>query len=135
MEYKKNPFVAGGLSTVFPGAGQVYNGQKRKALVWYVLFFLLPILFILCRCLHSFWGLVLLVFLYVWLYLYNIGDAVFGAIRPKKMESRPWHKILIIFLVLFIAADVYLIAGNREKNTVGLRAFRLATRWVRPGPR
>jgi signal peptidase I len=129
---RKNPFIAAALSIVFPGAGQIYNRQRKKTLVWYVIFFLLPIFFILCKCLHSFWGLVLLIFLYFWLYLYNIGDAVFGAIRPKKMESRPWHKLLIVSLVIFIAADVYLIAGNRTKNTVGLRAFRLTTNSMAP---
>jgi len=129
---RRNPFLAGGLSLVLPGAGQVYNRQKRKALVWYVIFFLLPILFILCKCLHSFWGLVFLVFLYVWLYLYNIGDAIFGAMRPKKLEPRPWHKMLIIALVIFVVADVTILAGNRSHNVIGLRAFRILTNSMSP---
>lgn len=132
MESRKNPLIAGGLSVVLPGAGQVYNRQKRKALVWYVIFFFLPLLFILCRCLHSFWGLALLLFFYVWLYLYNIGDAVFGAIRPKITEPQPWHKIWVIALVIFIAADIALIASNRTKNTIGLRAFRVITNSMAP---
>lgn len=132
MKSRKNPFFAGALSILLPGAGQVYTRQKRKALVWYVIFFLLPILFILCKCLHSFWGLVLLIFFYVWLYLYNIGDAIFGAIRPKKTEPRPWHKILIIALVIFIVTDVAIFASNHSKNTIGLRAFRIITNSMAP---
>jgi signal peptidase I len=132
MKARNNPFLAGILSILLPGAGQVYNRQKRKALVWYLVFFLLPILFIICKCLYSFWGMVLLVFLYVWIYLYNIGDAIFRAIRPKKMESPPISKILIFALVIFIAADVYIIACNRTKNTIGLRAFRVISDSMAP---
>ena len=132
MKARKNPFIAGALSIVLPGAGQVYNRQKRKALIGYVLFFLLPIVFVLCRCLHSFWGLVLLFFLYVWLYLYNVGDAVCSAVRKKKTEPRPLGKTLIFVLVVFIVADVYIIASNRSKNTLGLRAFRITTNSMAP---
>lgn len=132
MEFRKNPWVAGALSILLPGAGQVYNRQKRKALVWYTVFFLLPILFIFCKCLYYFWGLVLLVFFYVWLYLYNIGDAIHGALRPKRIEPRPWHKILIIVLMVLIVADVAVIAGNRTGNTIGLRAFRVITNSMAP---
>ena len=129
---RKNPFLAAALSIILPGTGQLYNQQKRKTLVWYVVFFLLPILFILCKCLHSFWGLVLLIFFYVWLYLYNIGDAIFGAIRPKKMESQRGEKLLIAVIVILILANVALIAGNRSKNTIGLRAFRIITNSMAP---
>jgi signal peptidase I len=127
MESRKNPFVAGALSFVLPGAGQVYNRQKKKVLIGYILFFLLPIVFVLCRCLHSFWGLVLLFFLCVWLYLCNVGDAVYSAVRMKRKESRPLNKILIFALVTFIVADAYIIASYRSKNIIGLRAFRVTT--------
>ena len=129
---RKNPILAAALSIVLPGAGQLYNQQKRKTLVWYVVFFLLPILFILCRCLHSFWGLVLLIFFYVWLYLYNIGDAIFGAIRPKKNERQPKQKLLIAVIVILILTNIALISGNRSKNTIGLRAFRIITNSMAP---
>lgn len=132
MKAQNNPFLAGLLSILLPGAGQVYNRQKRKALIWYTVFFLLPILFILCRCLHSFWGLMLLIFFYVWLYLCNIGDAIFGAIKSKKKAPRPINKILILVLVIFIFADVYIIASNRTKNTIGLRAFRIISNSMAP---
>ena len=104
----------------------------KKTLVWYVVFFLLPILFILCKCLHSFWGLVLLIFLYVWLYLYNIGDAIIGAIRSKKVEPQPRLKLLIAVLVILILANVTIIASNQSKNTIGLRAFRIVTNSMAP---
>ena len=129
---RKNPFLAAALSILLPGAGQIYNQQKRKTLVWYVVFFLLPILFILCKCLHSFWGLVLLIFFYVWLYLYNIGDAIFGAIRPKKNERQPKQKLLIAVIVILILTNIALISGNRSKNTIGLRAFRIITNSMAP---
>ena len=129
---RKNPFLAAALSILLPGAGQIYNQQKRKTLVWYVVFFLLPILFILCKCLHSFWGLVLLIFFYVWLYLFNIGDAIFGAIRPKKNERQPKQKLLIAVIVILILTNIALISGNRSKNMIGLRAFRIITNRMAP---
>ena len=132
MKILKKPLIAAVLSIFLPGSGQVYNRQKRKALVWYVIFFLLPILFILCKCLYSFWGLVLLLFLYIWLYLYNIGDAILGAVRVKARGSRPLNKFLIVILVIFIVADVALIAGYRSKNSIGLRAFRVTTNSMSP---
>ncbi|UCE40995.1 MAG: signal peptidase I [Candidatus Aminicenantes bacterium] len=129
---RKNPFLAAALSIVFPGGGQLYNQQKKKTLVWYVIFFLLPIVFVLCRCLHSFWGLVLLFFLYVWLYLYNVGDAVYSAVRKQKTESRTINKTLLFALVIFIVADVYIIVSNSTKNTIGLRAMRIITNSMAP---
>jgi signal peptidase I len=128
----KKPLIATVLSILLPGSGQVYNRQKRKALVWYVIFFLLPILFILCKCLYSFWGLVLLLFLYIWLYLYNIGDAVLGAVRVKTKEPRPLSKFLIMILVILIVGDVAIIASYRSKNSIGLRAFRVHTNSMFP---
>ena len=132
MKALKKPLIATVLSMFLPGSGQVYNRQKRKALVWYVIFFLLPNLFVLCKCLYSFWGLVLLLFLYIWLYLYNIGDAILGAVRFKKREPRPLNKFLIMILVIFIVADVALIAGYRSKNSIGLRAFHINTNSMSP---
>ena len=132
MKSRKNPWIAGALSVLLPGAGQFYNRQRRKALVWYAAIFLLPILFILCECLYSFWGLVLMLFLFGWLYLYNIGDAIHGALRPKKMGPRIWDKILVIALVIFIAADVAIIAGYRSANIIGLRAFRIISNSMAP---
>ncbi|MDH5742195.1 MAG: DUF5683 domain-containing protein, partial [Candidatus Aminicenantes bacterium] len=132
MKQRKNPIIAAALSIVLPGAGQIYNRQKNKALLWYVVFFMLPVLFILCKCLHSFWGLLLMLFLYIWLYLYNVGDAIHKAVKPKRVESRPLHKLLIIALMIFIAADVYMIASNRSRNTIGLRAFRIITNSMAP---
>jgi signal peptidase I len=48
------------------------------------------------------------------------------------MESQPWHKILIVALLIFFALDVYIIAGYRSKNTIGLRAFRIITNSMAP---
>ncbi len=132
MKQRNNPFIAAALSVVLPGAGQIYNRQKNKALLWYVVFFMLPVLFALCKCLHSFWGLLLLLFLYIWLYLYNVGDAIYRSVRPKRVESRPLHKLLIMALMVFIAADVYMIASNRSRNTIGLRAFRMIANSMAP---
>ncbi len=134
VKSSKNPLIAAVLSIVLPGAGQIYNRQKRKALLWYVVFFLLPILSILSRCLYFFWGLVLLIFLYVCLYLFNIGDAIFGAIRAKnvKPKPKPRQKLLIATLVILILADTAIIAGNRSKNTIGLRVFRIITNSMAP---
>ena len=132
MGIRKNPLIAATLSIFIPGAGQIYNRQARKALVWYAIFFLLPLVFILCRCLSSFWGVVLLIFVYIWIYLYNLGDAIYGALRPKKIEPRPWHKIVLVVLLVSVAADVVVIAGYRSKNTVGFRAFRIITNSMAP---
>lgn len=132
MKSQKNPFIAAALSFLLPGAGQVYNRQTRKALVWYVIFFLLPILFVLCKCLYSFWGLVLLLFLYLGLYFYNVGDAVFSSVPNKKIESRPWSKTLVFVLVIIIVADIFLMASMRSPNIFGLRAFRVITNSMAP---
>lgn len=124
--------LAGVLSVFFPGVGQIYNRQTRKALVWYAIFFLLPLVFILCRGLYSFWGLVLLLFLYIWLYLYNVGDAIYGALKPKKIEPRLWHKIVLVVFLVSVVADVVVIAGYRSRNTIGFRAFRIITNSMAP---
>lgn len=132
MKPRKNPFLAAVLSIVLPGVGQVYNRQAKKALVGYIVFFLLPLLFILSGGLHSFFGLALLMSLYACLYLFNIADAIFGAIRAEKVKPRPSLKLLTITLVILVLADAAVLAGNRSKNTIGLRAFRILTGSMTP---
>lgn len=132
MKKRNNPFIAAALSVILPGAGQIYNRQKNKALMWYVVIFMLPVLFVLCKCLHSFWGLLLLLFLYIWLYLYNVGDAIYRSVKPKRVGSRPLNKLLIMVLIGFFAADVYMIASIRSRDTIGLRAFRIITNSMAP---
>lgn len=54
----RNPWIAFLLSLLMPGLGQLYNGQWRKAILFFVLFNLIPFVFGGFRLTTTFIGLI-----------------------------------------------------------------------------
>lgn len=92
----KNPWVALALSFVFPGVGQVYNGQPAKALVFFLAFA------------GAIYGTAEVspfpfAFLIPFVYLFNLVDAYRGAVLSGRSrddledvaESPTWGVTLI----------------------------------------
>jgi len=99
------PFVAGLLSFILPGLGQLYNGQLKKAILFYLLLLFIPMSFIIAVFGFS-------VFLYYYalsiaLRVCAVGDAYYSArkekfIRPGFLQRWYIYLLLIIFTVMAI---------------------------------
>jgi len=134
MENKpRRPWIAGLLSLIQPGLGQVYNGEIRKALVFY----LLPMLIFpgLILCLHSEFVRIFLVSFALFstaYYVTAISDAVRTARRynvnylPKK-----FNKIIAYIGVFLLAVTVNLSTSAVLKSSV-IKAYKLPSGSMEP---
>jgi len=119
----RNGFIAFILSLLFPGLGQVYNGQPKKAILFFSLILLIPILFGLSRVVTSFEGLLLLLVIQIAFSLYIIIDAVYNAMRQKEYVLKSyntWYYHLLIAIGMFAIMMVYDIGA-----VLGVQTFKL----------
>ena len=117
---KLEVFYATLLSFIFPGAGQVFNGQVRKGIVAVLGLFLFYVLFFKLALINKQYFILgaLLVFLF-WLMI--LGDAVIcarknGKAGEKKRVSIP--TFLIFFLFYFSTKAIVSYKNNLEFNTI-----------------
>ncbi|APU96258.1 hypothetical protein BV902_07800 [Sphingobacterium sp. B29] len=59
QSHPRNAFKAAVFSLVFPGLGQVYNGQIKKGILYFALSYLIPVIFAVTRWATSFAGMVI----------------------------------------------------------------------------
>jgi len=127
---QKNPLIATLLSILLPGAGQLYNRQPNKTILFYVTLLLLPIIFVSLNWQYHFTGFAAFTFLIFTLYLLNIGDAFLAAAKIKMRERQPVPKWPLMLLLIFLGTNVYAIASDRD--VIGVRAFVLPTNSMAP---
>jgi signal peptidase I len=118
---KRNPLIATLLSTILPGTGQLYNRQPNKTIWFYSASLLLPIVFVTLGWQYHFWGFATFTFLLFTLYLLNIGDAFFAAVKIKSQPAKPMQKWPLMLLLIFLWTNVYAIA--KDSDVAGVRAF------------
>ena len=112
-------FIAFLLSLLFPGLGQVYNGQLKKAIILFCLLLIYPLLFGLTRGTTYFYGLILLFIIEIAFRLYLIIDAVMNAKRQKEYILKPyntWYYHLLIAILIQTILMMYnsnILLGTR----------------------
>ena len=126
--------LAATLSILLPGAGQIYNGQRHKTALGCSIFFLTPIIFILFKLTYFFWGFVSLIALLLCIYIWNIIDAFFHAVKPcmrRTLRLAPW---MVIFPAILIFINAYGIIRHLDPNStiLGIRPNRLVTNSMAP---
>jgi len=126
----KNPLIAALLSILLPGAGQLYNRQPNKTILFYTMLLLLPIIFVSLGWQYHFTGFAAFTFLILTLYLLNIGDAFLAAAKIKTRERQPMTKWPLMLLLIFLGTNVYALASDRD--VIGVRAFVLRTNSMAP---
>ena len=126
----KNPLIAALLSILLPGAGQLYNRQSNKTILFYAMLLLLPIIFVSLGWQYHFVGFATFTFLTFTLYSLNIGDAFLAAPKIKTRERQPMTKWPTILLLIFFGTNVYAIASDRD--VIGVHAFVLPTNSMVP---
>lgn len=104
---KRNPIVAGILSVFFIGAGQLYNGQLKKAILLPLL--ILPYYLIIgySGILNSFTGFICAISILIIFRIYVISDAVKWALKQKNYElksinSLKYYLAFIVCLYVFV---------------------------------
>jgi signal peptidase I len=87
----KRHLVAAALSVVVPGAGQLYLGKRRKALVIFVILVAASIGFWPLRLPRSFSSLLFLIWVLLPLSLYAVYEALLGtSLRSSRRPSKWW---------------------------------------------
>src|SRR5262245_46756614 len=109
---KLKPLIATLLSIILPGTGQLYNRQPNNTIFLYLTVLLLPIIFVTLGLQYHFWGLAAFTFSLSGLYLLNIGDAFFAAVKIRTQQPKPMKKWPLMLLLIFLGTNVYAIAKD-----------------------
>jgi len=99
--------VAGLLSLILPGMGQLFNRQPRKAFVIAIITHIFGALVAHTRLLLSFWTMVASIFVLLAWQLLVAGEAAYGAATEKKPEAAvplPWLAYPLIGVIILLSA-------------------------------
>jgi len=107
---KRIPFVAGLLSFLLPGLGQLYNGQLKKAIVFYAMVLLIPLLLI--NMLFGFSAFIYYYALVIAFRIYTIGDAYLDARKVGCIRPGLWQRWYIYLLIIVITILIIPVYGN-----------------------
>ena len=121
---RRNPIAATLLSIFIPGLGQIYNREINRALALYTALLLLPLLLVVTGSHRRFEGAAFLAASLCLLYLFNIGDALFGALRRAETKRAPFSKWYLLLLLPLLVTDAYGMAKKEE--TIGVAAYRIS---------
>lgn len=102
---KRNPFLAGLLSLLTFGLGQVYNGQLKKGIIFFISSLIINIS-ILVGILNTFYGLIALVVIGIILYLWNFIDAIINASKVKNYSMKSFNR-WYIYLIVVILMNIF----------------------------
>jgi signal peptidase I len=126
--------LAGFLSLLVSGLGQLFNRQPRKAATFAVISALYPVLLFKTHLLTSYPGLVTVLAIgFAWR-IFVIADAAYVAASTKRTESTPPpSKILypVLGTVLVVMA-VFPLFGSDFKKASGLTAFKISSNSMCP---
>jgi len=129
---KRNPIIAGLLSILFLGSGQLYNGQVKKAIIFALS--IIPFYFLigLLGLLRSFNGLLVSLILLIAFMSYVFLDAVRWAVKQKnyqlkQVNSIKYYGAYIIGWYILIFALPPLV-----KSIVGYESFVIPTPSMMP---
>lgn len=106
----RNAFVAFLFSLILSGLGQVYNGQIKKAIIFFCLPLLIPFLYGVIRGTTFFYGLLSMLIILVSLKIYIIIDGIKNAKRQKSYILKPyntWYHYLIIGTAMIAVTWAY----------------------------
>jgi signal peptidase I len=121
----RNGFIAFLLSLFLPGLAQVYNGQPKKAILFFGLLLFFPLVFGLTRGMTFFYGMVMFCIIELSLRIYIIIDGVRHAKRQQEYVLKPyntWYHHVLIAIGMLAILMVYDIS-----TMLGIATFRIPT--------
>lgn len=103
---KRNPAIALVLSILSPGLGQIYNGQLKKGVLFYVTGFL--ILSSLSILGLYFYGLIVFIVIFLaWLF-FAAADSLITAVKLKQIELNKYNKWYVYYIIALVVNIIML---------------------------
>jgi len=125
----RNP-IAAALLSLFPGLGQIYNGQLIKGIVFLLIDLITPVLFGISGMLLNINGLVAMLVVSVVFIIYRMADGFAVAKRLKEYELKPTNKwyVYLVFALLTIGSRIFLDIPA----STGIQTFKINTPSMAP---
>ncbi|MEI6348684.1 MAG: signal peptidase I [Bacteroidota bacterium] len=122
---RRNGFIAFIFALLFPGLGQIYNGQLKKAIVFFVLVLIFPISYGLLRTETSFYELLILIIVQLFIQFSVIVDAVIQARRQKEFIPKKYNTWYFYLLIAFSITTVIWFIDF--KSILGIQSVHIPT--------
>lgn len=101
---KRSPIIALVLSLLSLGLGQLYNGQIKRAAIFYLGGLSVIILLISSGLFSTFWGMICCLAVVTGFHLFVMIDALYNATKIKEIQIRPYNRWYIYFIIILITS-------------------------------
>lgn len=129
----KSPVISSIFSLILPGLGQVYNSQPVKGIVIYLIGIVGLLIYSLSKIQYHFYGLVVLVLLSLFYYLYAFIDSIIVSRRSSPDEPKSYNKWYVYLLILLLSAIVNTtLVENIINEFLSIKSYKLPAGSMRP---
>ena len=126
VDKTRNLFLAPFLTLLVPGLGQLYNGDLKKAVLFYLAQFVVFIPPFIIGLQYSPDGLFAILGMVAVFYLIAMGEATWRSLVIKKITLKPYNKWYVYCLIILSAN---LVAGSFnstfKQSLIGIKPFYL----------
>jgi signal peptidase I len=124
----RSPYKAAAATLFLPGLGQLYNGELRKAFIFWGGGLVLILLAALAGLLHDFWGMVFVLIASIALVIGALLDALRTAKGLQTYTLKTFNRWYIYIVAVILTALASIPVGAE----VATRAFRIPSEGMRP---
>lgn len=129
----RRPIVAAILSSVVPGLGQLYNSQPVKGILFYLATFLLIILLSFTGLQFSFFGLMAIILLALFLWLFIVVESFTTGSKVKSSPNRPYNKWFIYLVIILLSFGIDLaLTDFFLKDVLGIKGYKILSDSMQP---
>jgi signal peptidase I len=130
---KRNPFLAGLLSLLFTGLGQVYNGKAGLGIAFFLISGALFLLWGVLGGPHHFIGLVAYAIAGIVLWLFIAIHAFIQARRMRETELKRYQKTAVYaFFIIISLGSIFVPARMWMSPFLGISPYKMATASMLP---
>ena len=119
---KRNPLVSSFLSLLVPGLGQLYNGEPKKGILFFVAQFAFLIPLFILGLQYTPGGLFIILSLFVVFYFLVMSEATIRSFIKKTVVLKSYNKWYVYILVILLANG---ISGSFKtvfkQNLIGIK--------------
>ena len=126
VEKKRNPIFSSLLSLLVPGLGQLYNGELKKAAIFYLAQFAIFVSLFIFGIQYSPKGLFIIVLIIAFFYFFVMGEATLRSLIVKTIVPKPFNKWYVYCLII-ISANLISWGFNSafRQSLIGIKPFYL----------